>query len=71
MATFQFRFSDFSSNDTEMNFAQICTFQWTKVKRCFGRFLYHFAIFGFKNAKINFLKQIKVMSAVFIELKYR
>ena len=31
--------------------------QWTKVKRYFGRVYYNFTLFGFKNAKINFLKK--------------
>ena len=52
-------------------FAQVCVLLWTKVKRCFESVFYHFTIFGFKNAKINFLKKISVLSAVFIEFKYR
>ena len=52
-------------------FAQVCALQWTKVKRYFGRVFYHFTIFWFKNAKVNFLKKISVLSAVFIEFKYR
>ena len=36
---------------------------------CFGRVFYPFTIFGFKNAKINFLKKISVLSAVFIEIQ--
>ena len=40
--------------------AQLCAFQWTKVKRCVGRVFYHFTIFGFKNAKINFSKKIRL-----------
>ena len=53
------------------NFAQICAFQWTTVKWCFGRVFFHFTIFGFKNAKINFLKKIrvKIMSAVFFRFE--
>ena len=43
-----------SANDIEMIFAHICAFQKTKVKRCFGRVVYHFTIFGLKSAKTNF-----------------
>ena len=46
------------------NFAHICAFQWTEVKRYFGRVFYHVTTFGFKNAKLNFLKVIGVLSAV-------
>ena len=35
----------------------------------FGRVFYHFTIFGFKNAKINFLKKISVLSAVFTAIQ--
>ena len=36
----------------------------------FSGVFYHFTIFGFKNAKIYFLKKKGVLSAVFIEFKY-
>ena len=49
-----------------MNFSQICAFEWTYVKWCFGRVFYLFTIFGHKNAKIIFLKKIRVLSAVFL-----
>ena len=39
------------------------------VKRCFGEVFYHFMIFGFTDAKINFLKKISILIVVFIELK--
>ena len=54
-----------------MIFSQVCALSWTKVKQCFGRVFYHFTIFGFKNAKLNFLKKISVLSAVYIDFKYR
>ena len=49
-------------------FVQVCAFECTKVKRCFGGVFYHFTNFGFKNAKINFLKKIRVLSAVLSDL---
>ena len=47
----------FMTYDIEMNFAQICAYQWSKVKWCFGRVFYHITIVGFKNANINPLKR--------------
>ena len=43
-------------------FAEICAFHWTKVKQCFGTV----HDFGFKNTKINFLKKVSGLSAVFL-----
>ena len=40
------------------------------ARSLFGRVIYHFTNFGFINAKINFLKKISVLSAVFNEFKY-
>ena len=54
-----------------MIFARICALQWTKVKWCIVRVFYHFKVFVFKNAKIKFLEKIRVLRAVFFELKYR
>ena len=48
---FNFTFSDLALMVLKWNFAWICAFQWTKVKRCFGRVFYHFTIVGLKNAK--------------------
>ena len=55
-----FSISFFSANDIEMIFARKYVYL-TKFKRCFGRVLYHFRIFKFKNAKIIFLKKISEM----------
>ena len=64
-ATIKFHFFWLSANVIKMNFAQICAFQWTKVKWCFERVFYNLTILGFKNAKIKFLKKIRVLSAFF------
>ena len=44
----------------------ICAYRRTKSNRCYERIFYHFKILGFKNAKINFLKKISVLIALFI-----
>ena len=69
MATFQLLFFWLSANDIEIIFCPyMCIFI---VKRCFARVFHYFMIFGFKNAKINFLKKTSISIEVFIELKYR
>ena len=50
-------------------FAQVCVSLWTKFKRCFGRVFSHFTIFGFKNAKINFLKKKKCFECSFYRIQ--
>ena len=52
-----------------MIFARICALQWTKVNWCIVRVFYHFTVFGFKNAKIKFLKKIRVLRAVFFRIE--
>ena len=66
---FNFIFSDLVLMILKLSFAQICAFQWTKAKWCFGRVLFHFTIFGLKNAKNKFLKKIRVLSAVFFQIE--
>ena len=69
MANFQFHFSDI-----KMNFAQYVHFKGLKLSSALEIVFFHFTIFGFKNAKLNILKKIRVFSmfsAVFIALKNR
>ena len=40
-----------------------------RVRRHSRNAFFHFTVFGFKNAQINVFKKIRVLSAVFIELK--
>ena len=42
-----------------------------KLSGSLEEFFYHLTIFGFKNAKTNFLKKSIVLKAVFIELKFQ
>ena len=46
-------------------------FNGLKLSGASEDFFFHFTMFGLKYAKINFLKKIRVLSAVFLELKYR
>ena len=59
VATFQFHFSDWALMIMKWKFAQICAFQWAKVKRCFGRVFYHFRGFWVQKCKTQLFEENK------------
>ena len=71
MATFQFHVFWQSVNDIEMDFCPNMCILMDKVKWHFRWVFYHFTNFWFKNAKMNFFKKLSLLSAIFIDLKFR
>ena len=60
-----FIFSDFALMSLKWILAQICAFQWIKVKWCFERAFYHFTIFGFKKCKNQNFEEYKGFEGIF------
>ena len=71
MATFNFSFSDLALMILKLIFAQLCTINGLKLGGALEEFSITAQFLGLKNAKINSLKKMRVLSAVFFELKYR
>ena len=40
-------------------FAEVCEFQWTKVKWCFKNVFFHFIVVWYENVKINYFEEKK------------